>query len=66
MLLVPNKIKSFILKTDIFLKVWSVVLRQYNYNKELKVYSYLLKAFNSVKKKLSNIQLRVTNNCPSS
>ena len=46
MLLVPNKTKPFILKTDISPKVWEVVLRQYDYNREFKVYSYLSKAFN--------------------
>ena len=46
MLLIPNKTKPFILKTDISLEAWRAVLRQYDYNRELKVYSYLLKAFN--------------------
>ena len=46
MLLVPDKTKLFILETDISLKVWRAVLKQYDYNKELKVYFYLLKAFN--------------------
>ena len=50
MLLVPDKTKPFILETCISLKVWRAVLRQYNHNKELKVYSYLLKAFNLVKR----------------
>ena len=46
MLLVPNKTKLFILETDASLKAWGVVLRQYNYNGELKACSYLSKAFN--------------------
>ena len=46
MLLVPNKTKPFILKTDASLKAWEVVLRQYDHNGELKAYSYLSKAFN--------------------
>ena len=50
MLLVPNKTKLFILETDISLKVWGVVLKQYNYNGELKVYFYLSKVFNPVEK----------------
>ena len=45
-LLVLNKIKPFVLETDISFKVWRVVLKQYDYNEELKVYSYLSKAFN--------------------
>ena len=50
MLLVPDKTKPFILKTDTSLKVWGVVLRQYNHNGELKACSYLSKAFNSAEK----------------
>ena len=50
MLLVPNKTKSFILETDASLEAWGVVLRQYDYNGELKAYSYLSKAFNSTKR----------------
>ena len=50
MLLVPDKTKPFILETCIFLKVWRAVLRQYDYNRELKIYFYLLKAFNLVKR----------------
>ena len=46
MLLVPDKTKPFILETDISFEVWEVVLRQYDYNKELKVYFYLSKTFN--------------------
>ena len=46
MLLVPDKIKPFILETDASLKAWGAVLRQYNHNGELKAYSYLSKAFN--------------------
>ena len=50
MLLVPNKTKPFILKTDASLEVWRIVFRQYDHNEELKVYSYLLKAFNPAKR----------------
>ena len=46
MLLVPDKTKSFILKTDVSLEVWGAVLRQYDHNGEFKAYSYLSKAFN--------------------
>ena len=50
MLLVSDNIKPFILETDISLEVWGAVLRQYDYNKELKVYFYLSKAFNPAEK----------------
>ena len=50
MLLVPNKIKPFILETDASLKMWGAVLRQYDYNEELKACSYLSKAFNLAKR----------------
>ena len=50
MLLVPNKTKPFILETDASLEAWGAVLRQYDYNGELKACSYLLKAFNPAKK----------------
>ena len=50
MLLVLDKTKPFILKTDASLEVWRAVFRQYDHNKELKVYSYLLKAFNLAKR----------------
>ena len=50
MLLVPDKTKPFILETDASLKAWGVVLRQYNYNEELKVCSYLSKVFNLAEK----------------
>ena len=46
MLLVLNKTKPFILETNTSLKAWGAVLKQYNYNGELKVCSYLSKAFN--------------------
>ena len=46
MLLVPDKIKPFILETDASLEVKGAVLRQYNHNGELKACSYLSKAFN--------------------
>ena len=45
-LLVPNKIKPFILETNISLEVWGAVLKQYDHNGELKAYFYLSKAFN--------------------
>ena len=47
---VPNKTKPFILETDTSLEAWGAVLRQYNHNGELKVCSYLSKAFNSAKR----------------
>ena len=50
MLLVPNKTKPFILETDASLEAWGVVLRQYDYNGELKAYSYLSKALNPAEK----------------
>ena len=50
MLLVPNKTKPFILETDASLKMWGAVLKQYDYNEELKICSYLSKAFNSTEK----------------
>ena len=50
MLLVPDKTKPFILETDTSLEVWEVVLRQYDYNGELKAHFYLSKAFNPAKK----------------
>ena len=50
MLLVPDKMKLFILETDTSLEVWGAVLKQYNHNGELKAYSYLSKAFNPAKK----------------
>ena len=50
MLLVPNKIKPFILETDTFSEAWGAVLRQYDYNEELKVCFYLSKAFNLAKR----------------
>ena len=50
MLLVPDKTKPFILETDASLEAWGVVLRQYDYNGELKAYFYLLKAFNPAKR----------------
>ena len=46
MLLVPNKTKPFILETNVSLKAWGAVLRQYDHNRELKACSYLSKAFN--------------------
>ena len=46
MLLVPDKTKPFILETNASLKAWEVVLRQYDHNREFKIYSYLSKAFN--------------------
>ena len=49
-LLIPNKIKPFILETDVSLKAWEAVLKQYNHNRELKAYSYLSKAFNSAER----------------
>ena len=45
-LLVSNKTKPFILKTDASFKAWGAVLRQSDYNGELKACSYLSKAFN--------------------
>ena len=50
MLLVPDKTKPFILETCTSLKVWGAILRQYDYNRELKIYFYLLKAFNLAKR----------------
>ena len=50
MLLVPDKTKLFILKIDTSLEAWGAVLRQYNYNGELKACSYLSKAFNPAKR----------------
>ena len=50
MLLVSDKTKLFILETDASLEVWGVVLRQYDYNGELKACSYLSKAFNPAKR----------------
>ena len=50
MLLVPDKTKSFILETYTSLKAWGAVLRQYDYNGELKACSYLSKAFNPAKR----------------
>ena len=50
MLLIPDKIKPFILETDIFPEAWGAVLRQYDHNGELKICSYLSKAFNPAEK----------------
>ena len=47
-LLVPNKTKPFTLETDASLEAWGVVLRQYDYNGELKACSYL--SFNLAKR----------------
>ena len=49
-LLVPNKTKPFILETNVSLEAWGAVLKQYDYNGELKACSYLLKAFNLAKR----------------